>query len=322
MRRGVSSIVAALCMTVILAALFSQTAQAAAAGGIRIAPAAVRLELAKGTSETTADISVANTYTVPVTLRFAIERAAQNVSHMGDPTALISLTSAEITVTAGGSATQTLTLRDSRQLSPGSQVAELVITQLTAGSGAGVGVQPAVRLPITIIKDEGAIMSLGLTNIASSSFMMRQPQTVNVMIRNTGNVIAIPHGLVTVRGPRGTLVGQGTINTASAALLPGTEKSLPVAITPMDQASLPGTYQISATYGLGGDSATQTARKSFFYIAWWHVVETLSVAGALVLLAYNLRRFIQYLQAHRKKSTPVPEPPARAKRRILVGRNA
>jgi hypothetical protein len=290
-------------------------------GGVRIAPAAIRLELTKSQNQTSTSFSLTNTYSTPVTLQLAIQHSAQNAHGNVDPTTLVSLDSPILTIPAGATSSETVTLRDSKNLSPGSQIVDLVVVQHSAGNGsAGVGVQPAVRLPVTIIKDDGAVMSLGLTNIASPGFTMQSPRAITVTIKNTGNLVAIPRGIVTIRDPRGVVIGQGVINTASAAIVPGSELKTAVAITAITQATAPGAYHLTATYGLGGDSGDKTVSVSYVFVAWWHIATIIAGVLAAILIITNFRHIRHYIAAHRKKPDRIKGPPA--KRRILIGRNA
>jgi hypothetical protein len=149
---------------------------------------------------------------------------------------------------------------------------------------------------------------------------MQTPRTVTITAKNTGNVVTIPRGIVTIRDPRGVVIAQGAVNTASAAIAPGNELKLQVPITVIGQATRPGTYRIGVTYGFGGDSKEATTTKTFVFIAWWHAAITAAALVVIVSIASNFRRTVRYVQAHRKKPEPLAAPPA--KRRILIGRNA
>jgi|GEM_PF-1986799 len=324
MQRAANSIGRGLAVMVLAVLLMATPVRvhAAPAGTIRIAPAAIRLELDHGADSVVSTIAITNTYAAPVSVHLSVERSDQNIaSSPADPTTLVSLSAADMTIPAGQSANEVITLRDSKNLSPGSQVANLVVAQSAAGASAGVGVLPAVRLPITIIKDDGAIRSLGLTNVASPRFTMGVPASITVTAKNTGNVIAIPRGTVRITDARGELVGQGTLNTASAALQPGSELAIPVPITAITDARLPGTYTVAVSYGLGGDATDKTTDRTYFFIAWWHIAITLLAIGLLLYLVRSLKRVASYMRHFRKRPGPSVDP-NKPKRRILIGRNA
>lgn len=317
-----SRFIAALALVGLLAIAPARPVHATAPtnGGVRIAPAAIRLELPKGVDAAHATINISNTYAANISLQFAVTRAPQNARGSVDPTTLIALNTSQVTIAPRQTATVTLTLHDTQALAPGSQSAELTVTQQIAAT-TGVGVQPAVRLPITIIKDDGAVTSLSITNIDSSRFIMQPPHTVTVTARNTGNVVTIPRGIVTIRDPRGMVIGQGAINTASAAIEPGKELHIPVSITNLSSMILPGPYHITALYGLGGDASQLSLQATAVYIAWWHIALIIGGGIGVFLAVRYIRRFIRLLYMRHKKPTP-PTPPPPVKRRILIGRNA
>lgn len=308
----------AIAITLLLVTAAAYAAPATTQGGVRITPAAIRLELAKGASEVRTTITLTNTYTAAVSLQFHLNNSSQNVPSNVNPSTLIMLDNDTVTIPANSSAAQTLTLRDSDKLSPGSQVLELVVTQQSAG-GQGVGVQPAVRLPVTIIKTDGAVTSLGPMSITGPSFAMQMPATVHATVKNTGNMMAIPRGSVTIRDPRGKEVGHGVINVASAAIVPGKSLTMPVSITTTGSAVLPGSYQIQATYGLGGDSTERTSQANYTFIGWQHVAAVVVAACATIAIIRILRTIRSYIKLRRRHEQAKAPP---TKKRILIGRNA
>jgi hypothetical protein len=309
----------AIAITLLLAAAAVYAAPAAQQGSIRITPAVIRLELAKGASEVRTTVTLTNTYAAAVTLQFHLSNTSQNIPGNVDPVTLVTIDDGTVTIPANGSTTQTLTLRDSNKLSPGSQALELVVTQQSAG-GQGVGIQPAVRLPVNIIKTDGAVTSLGPMSIVGPSFATQTPTTVDVTVKNTGNMMAIPRGSITIRDPHGKEVGHGVINVASAAVMPGKSLTIPVSITTAGSAVLPGSYQIQALYGLGGDSAERTSQTNYTFIGWQHAAITAVAACAIITTIRIVRTAKSYMRLRRQRHEPAKAPPT--KRRILIGRNA
>src|SRR6185369_6994794 len=101
---------------------------------------------------------------------------------------------------------------------------------------------------------------------------------VSVGVRNTGNMIAIPHGIVTVEAPNGAVLAQGVFNQESRAVSPGADMTLRTSLTKLGNPILPGAYTIRFTYGLGGETATKTADDQFLLLAWWHSIILLALA--------------------------------------------
>jgi hypothetical protein len=312
--RTVARTLLALTASVLVVAGLAGTAHAAQpSGGITITPAALTLRLTKGSNIATAPFSVGNSYTADIALHFAIEKSSQP-GDADTARAHMAFAASDITVQAGGSSNQTLTLSDASSIAPGSQTATLVISY-GSGSGQGVGVLPSMRLPITVIKEDGAVTSLGLTKIAGPSIALAMPSDTTVTIRNTGNVVAIPRGTVRVTTSDGQVLAQGVLNEASRAVSPGSDIKLATKLTRTGGAWAPGPYQIRITYGLGGDSTDNTSSVSFLFIAWWHLLAA-GLLAAGVWYAVTHRPFMrpERYKKHRGRSGP-------PKRQLLVGRN-
>lgn len=285
-----------------------------APSGITVAPAAIRLELAKGQQQASSSFTVTNNYSAAVSLTFSLEHPAQAARPVVDARPHVALTHANLTIGAGEKAQQTITLNDTASIEPGSQNLDLVIAQQSA-AGVGIGVLPAIRLPVTLVKHDGAVTSLGLASIAGPSFAMSMPETVTITLRNTGNMVAIPRGIVTLVAPNGTVVGKGTINEASKAVAPGADIDLAAAITPLAGTTMPGSYRIVAQYGLGGDTPASMGSAGFMYVSWWHIGALAAAAGLGWLLYKNAARMRSYLSHKRVKQ------PDRPKRQLLIGRD-
>jgi hypothetical protein len=286
------------------------TAQTVKQSGVTISPAAIKLELPAGEVQASADFSVANHYAAPVTLIFSIEAdPAFSADHTQAAAAQVFLAATEMTLQSGQSATQTAVLLDSEDLSPGGQQLTLVVRQAGQAAGA-VGVNASIRLPVTIIKQSGAITKLSLGSLLTPGLTLSMPESISATLRNTGNMIAIPHGNVTVTGPGGKLFSEGTVNVASKAVTPGNDITFTTPITQLDTAMLPGIYRVNFSYGLGGDYPPQVVSVAFFYIAWWHFV-LLLVLGMAVYFAL---RWFRQRQTHLKKKRSLFKRPLLAER--------
>jgi hypothetical protein len=206
---------------------------------------------------------------------------------------------------------QVISVQDSAQLAPGSQNLTLAVSQ-QLGEGSGVGVTPTVRLPLTIIKQAGAVTNFNVLGVTAPKFAASVPETVTVQLENTGNMTVIPRGYVTVVTPNGDVVAQGTLNSSSLALSPGGNFKLQTPLTRLASAWLPGPYRISVQYGLGGGQASQQKLATMWFVAWWQLV-----AGvALGISTYYIVRYV-LLTTYRRKVLQRPRP----KRVLLIGRD-
>jgi hypothetical protein len=285
---------------------------AAAAQGLTVTPATSTLSLGKDEPEQRSTTTITNNYPAPISLHFAFAPRQDTTARDRLATEALSAAITDRTLAPGESMTQTIILRASDKLAPGSQQADIVISQ-TAVAGTNIGVLPELRLPLILVKEDGAIARLGLTGIEHAAIGLTIPKTINATLKNTGNMLVIPRGFVTVTAPGGKTVAKGTLNTASMALSPGTNQRFATAITPLSSAVLPGPYTVHVSYGLGGDQAAKNGRAGFFYIAWWHGL----VLFALIGLAYYLTHHAIPTYIYRRRKTRAPP----GKKTALVGRD-
>ena len=311
LRASIKRLVVGAILTAVMPVSFGVSdASAAASGGVTITPANLSLKLAKGATQATANFLVANSYGDPILLGFSFEADPGTVVKA---TALqnLSLATPQMSLEAGTSAMQTITLTDSQQLAPGGQQLNLIVKQEAVGAGT-VGVVPSIRLPLTVVKEDGAVARLSAGTLTSPGFSLGLPSAVTASLHNSGNTTAIPRGVITVTGAGGQVLQQGTVNIASAAVTPGQNMSFKTPLVKLSRALLPGVYHVEFSYGLGGDHPTQTVSAAFFYIAWWHIVALVAV----VALAYVTVKQALYMKLIRHLRKKPPAPP------VLAGRHA
>lgn len=284
-----------------------------AASGLTITPAALQLKLAKGQTAQTAEFTITNKYDRLVTLNFAFEAPAGAPANV-DPSPYLRVRQNYVMLEPGKSLKQAVTLLDGKGLQPGSTPAELVITQ-TNTTDSSVGVRASIRLPLALIKEDGAVSALALSGLDTPGFSLLMPGSVTATIRNSGNVVAIPRGSITIVAPGGQVISSGAVNTASLALGPGNKLALTTPLNKVTNPRWPGLYKIQLSYGLGGGQAAKTSSAWFFYAAWWH-------AGTLIALmaaAYRFRKqLLELARNWHKLPRPHRTPPERT---LLIGRD-
>jgi hypothetical protein len=279
--------------------------------GLRIAPAAITLGLAKSQSTTSQSFMLTNNYAVPVSVDFSLQLPARHSLNGHDPRQYLHLAVDTVTIPAGGQATQTITLTDAASLTPGSQNTEIVVTQQLSG-GSGIGIVSSARLPVTVIKYDGAKAAFGAAGISQSPFAWHLPHAITVSLPNTGNIVAIPRGVVTVQSLQGKVLAQGVLNPGSQAIEPGARLSLPTNLTSLSNAWLPGLYSVHVDYGLGGDTVATAASSNFVLYTWWQAAITISLVTAAWYVASHSR------QLRRRRPAP---PTHHHKRQLLIGRD-
>jgi hypothetical protein len=239
-----------------------------------------RLTLPAGQHVQQASFGITNQYAAPITLRFSFTDAVTAPGDTHTAASELSITPRDVTIAPGQQAKPTITLSDSDALAPGSQQINLLVTQ-TAAPGENVSIVPSFRMPLTIIKEAGAVTALNAGAVSKPGFAVHLPGSASLAIRNTGNVVAIPHGYVSLQDPRGREISKSALNTASTAVLPGAQLHLTAGLTPLGHAWLPGTYRLVASYGVGGGAAAKTVTAHFLYVPLWELL-LIPLLGAIL----------------------------------------
>ncbi len=283
----------------------SRQAAAATSPGITVTPATFRLELKHGQIQNQTSFTLTNGYTSSIALHFSFKTSPNNVSSdsNADPAGQLSIATPDITIQPHDSITQTVTLSDSRLLAPGSQLVDLVVSEVSPGTRA-ISTVPSIRLPVVIIKDDGAFTRLTATTLPIGGIRTGLPRALSVTIRNTGNVVTAPHGAAIITDGAGNEVSKGVLNSNSQALAPGASVAYTIPLTQLAPSRLLGKYQVSLSYGLGGGLGVQLVRAHFFYIGWQHITGAVLV----FILLYAGIRTLLYIRsqpnaAHRGKKS-------------------
>lgn len=313
MRTAISKLVVAAALAVAVWAL-APASSVRAETGLTITPATLTLTLAKGQTEKTVEFLITNHYDRLVTLNFAVEPGA-GAAEGTDPGRNIHVRQNFVMLEPDKSLKQAVTLTDNKQLPPGSTLAELVITQSNT-TGASVGVRSSIRLPLVLVKEDGAVRALALAGLDGPGLSLSMPGSLTTTIHNSGNVVAIPRGFVTITAPGGQVLSSGALNTASLAAGAGDRLALQTPLNKVASPLWPGVYQVHLSYGPGGGQAAQTSSTWFLYVAWWHLALMLGLTAA----AYYFRKqVLQFLKSLPKQLSRTHHPPP--KRTMLIGRD-
>lgn len=270
--------------------------------GVQISPATLTLDLAKGQSQQSAEFDLTNYYSTPITLNFTFGQSVATPGASESAVKRLGVSPASVVIQPGATAKPVVTLTDGKDLAPGSQQVELIISQ-TAGAGGNVSVIPSVRMPLVTIKEDGAFVALRISNISKPTFGFDIPKTTSFRLENTGNILTIPRGFITITDPLGRIASRGVINTASAAIAPGGDLHLSTPLTTLHNALTPGIYRVRVTYGQGGGHSTSVANASFFYFPMWQLA-LLLLAVAMVVNGRLIWAEWTRLQRSRKTKPP------------------
>ncbi len=295
--RTISKLLLVLSLVCSLTVLTFERTSASEQTGITLSPATLTLDLQPKTTGQTATFDIINHYQTPVTLRFAFDRAIADTTTGPGPPPGLSVAQPELTLSPGQTARQTVALQDSPQLQPGSQRADLVVA-VVGGQSSTVAISPSIRMPIIIVKLDGAVSAVTFKHFDLGALRLTTPQTLTATIGNSGNTITIPRGTVTISDTiSGSAVSRGALNISSVAISPGSSQPLTSTLYKVHNPILPGIYRVSLDYGLGGGRAVKHASQTYIYIAWWHY----GILAGAVVLAFLLRKHsVQRLHTKRR----------------------
>jgi hypothetical protein len=308
----------AVLLCIIIGRPVHTTAATPAQQGITITPATLTLSLEKGANSKTAEFSIKNSYDSPVSLRFSFAQPIATPGASEDSSALkqLSISATDITVPAGGTVKPAVTLKASDKLAPGSQQVELVISQV-GGAGGNISIIPSVRMPLAIVKQDGAVTSLNVSGVTKPSFAFSLPGKTTLTFENTGNMTTIPRGYVSVVDPRGREISKGVLNTASAAVTPGSQLKVSTGLTALNHAWLPGVYRVQVHYGTGGGTNQKISSASLFYLPVWQVL-LLPLLGAMAYCGRQI--WLEWSRLRKPKSDTQSRPPKRPGKPLTAGR--
>lgn len=274
-----------------------------ASGGVTVAPAMLTISLVKDAVQAQISFHVSNSYTAAVALHFAFAQSVQAPGGGASALQNLDITPADAAVAAGSTAAETITLTDSSKLAPGGQQIDLVMTQQSL-PGAQVSVVPSIRLPLTVIKEDGAVTRFSAVPLNTKGFSLDLPSSVAVLVKNTGNMIVIPRGFVSVTDPRGRTVRKGVLNSASLAVAPGDQLRLQTPLTLLDHPWPPGPYHVSVSYGIGGGQIMARTAARLFYMPVWQMLLAALVVGLVICFR---QIWVEWLALRLRRATPSAE---------------
>lgn len=194
-------------------------------------------------------------------------------------------------VPAGKSVKIIATVQNRESLAPGGHYGAVLATAIT-DEGAPKAVAPQVGLHavlsslILLTKTGGAAPGLKLVSERFSHNPAVLPTEIEQRFQSSGNVHVVPRGIVEIRDPARRLVSRGALNVDSEYILPESFRKIPVTLTPVAGAWLPGRYSIVTTYRYDGRTKTKVFRDSVWYagtiavwLAWLVLVGGIIFAG-------------------------------------------
>lgn len=157
-------------------------------------------------------------------------------------------------------------------------------------TGNNIAVSQLFSSLVFVKKIGGAIYDLSLKGSELSRNVVRFPEKARLRFQNSGNVHAVPRGIVIVTDPLGRRVAKGTVNQESALILPETFRVYPVHLVQIATSFIPGRYTIETAYRYDGKDDFVTTSLQFDFIPPAAIVIVLALVVACGWYAIRGRR--------------------------------
>lgn len=198
----------------------------------------------------------------------------------------LDLTPSQVSIPPGQAATITATIHNDATLGPGGHYAAIIMTLNNdqAGTTDSVNLQQKVSALLFATKTGGEVYDMRLSSVTHDGNWHQLPEIFTLLFKNTGNVDVIPRGSVRVLGPDGKAVSEGTINEASAYVLPETNRQMAVQTHAVGSAAwLPAKYTIQIDYRYDGHPTFASQKYS---VTYWNVPHLALLVLLVVLIGY------------------------------------
>lgn len=200
----------------------------------------------------------------------------------------LQLTPEQVSIPPGQAATITATIRNDATLGPGGHYAAIIMTLNNDQNGQSdtVNVQQKVSALLFATKTGGEVYDMHLASVLHDGSWHQLPAIFTLLFKNTGNVDVVPRGTIRVLAPGGRAVSEGTINEASAYVLPETNRQMAVQTHAVGAAAwLPAKYVIQIDYRYDGHPTFATQK---YYITYWNLPHLLALIAVLALVVYGV----------------------------------
>ncbi len=286
---------------------FAPQTHAQTKAGVSINPPLQEISLAAELPATQTAVTITNTSSVAQSVRvqaldFEQTDAQGNIRFANKPLSatqftlarFISFPESEFLLPPAASKVVTATITNSLELSPGTHYASLIFTFTPKESKEEAKVVPALSSLLILKKNGGEFYRISLTSVTGTplTFGWESPKEVQLILENTGNTHVTPRGVVTATGLRKKILYKGSINEASALVLPNNRRLITVSLFPVSE-SLPIDFvSVSVAGTLQGTS------EKFFWRSSYIVVRPLAGVMLLILVVGSI--LWRWVHAHKK----------------------
>ncbi len=294
-------------VTLVQLLVFAPPATAAPAPAISISPAFQELELLIGQDRRPVELTVTNPFDTPLEFSASVVDfgtmnetggvafLGTNAGTVGRKYALspwIKLERPTVTVAPKGSGTIKGTVENLPSLAPGGHYGAIVMSPVVRSGTRQRNVQlrQSISSLLLVKKLGGERYDLQLDAVRPAGAWFSLPKTAELRFQNTGNVHAVPRGLLRIIDPQGRIVAKTAINPESALILPDSARRYGLGVEQIASTKLPGPYKFIVQYREGSSDKVST-RVQTVNVYWTDAMNGALVGlVSLVLVVLLLRR--------------------------------
>lgn len=195
------------------------------------------------------------------------------------------LSAQRLSVDPGQTGTVKALVENRRDLAPGGHYGAVILTPVDPdpAKDGNVRLRQSISSLVLVKKLGGEFYDLRLQEAETDGRPFSVPNLSRLRFGNTGNVHAVPRGMVRVVDPRGRVVAKGIINPASSPILPASIRRYRVELDALGPAVIPGTYRVITQYRHDATDEVSTREDTVLVLLTEGVL-----AGILVLFAAGL----------------------------------
>ncbi|MDQ3123887.1 MAG: hypothetical protein M3Q14_04355 [bacterium] len=274
--------------------------------GVVLSPAIKEVRLEKDQAEVSFTVDISNTTTETADMRLTtvdfgsldesggvafLGRSEQETTVYGLRQWMV-LEKENVALEPGQKQSVKVTIENKDSLSPGGHYgAVLVSLARPDNSEDSLTALPSASTLVLVKKVGGEVLSLDLNSTDGNGSLTSLPKSVNLRFQNGGNTHLVPRGIIEVLNPRGKRVAHGTINQASAFVLPESFRQMKVDLTYSTKLLWPGRYKVVTNWRYEGREDFQQSVVEFIYLG--SIVSLIIFVVCIVLICIVVRLAIK-----------------------------
>ena len=238
---------------------------------VTVEPASLNFDMSGSTDKKVSTVTIHNDYTSDIRMLAefkGIDETGGKIVPNGDPSQVIlntlKLSATEFIVPAHGVYYLTVLATDNGSLSPGGHYATLVLSNQNT-KPAQSSVQSEVSLGIFIVKRDGLISNVVLTDHILDRKYFAFPKALSVELLNDGNAHITPRGSAQITDNKNTVIAEGVFNPDSKIILPGKRFNQQLQFS-KNNSLLPKRLKLEIRYRADGIDEPKVYQKYFWYI--------------------------------------------------------